>query len=440
MKDKKYTVVTYGCQMNEHDSEKISWILEKMGYIPTDDIEDSDLIIYNTCLVRENAELKVYGKLGALKELKRRKPETILGICGCMMQRKEIRDVILKKYRHVDLIFGTNNINKLPELINTYYQTGSTVVDIVDDIHHIDENIGANRKFTYKAFVNIMYGCNNFCTYCIVPYTRGREKSREPEHIIDEIEKLANNGCKEVTLLGQNVNSYGKTLDRSYNFANLLRDVNKISGIERIRFMTSHPKDLSDELICAMAECENVCEHLHLPVQSGSNRILKAMNRNYTKEDYLTLVDKIRRAIPNIALTTDIIVGFPGETEDDAKETLDLVQKAKYDSAFTFLYSVREGTKAAEMKEQIPDNIKHERFQKLLDTLYPIFYDNNLKYKDKIVEVLVEEVSKTDESILTGRTRTNKLIHFKGNNDLVGNFVKVKVTNPKTFTLEGELI
>jgi tRNA-2-methylthio-N6-dimethylallyladenosine synthase len=285
-----------------------------------------------------------------------------------------------------------------------------------------------------------MYGCNNFCTYCIVPYTRGREKSREPEYIIDEIEKLASNGCKEVTLLGQNVNSYGKTLDRSYNFSNLLRDINKISGIERIRFMTSHPKDLSDELICTMAECENVCEHLHLPVQSGSNRILKAMNRNYTKEDYLILVDKIRKAIPNIALTTDIIIGFPGETEDDVKETLDLVQKAKYDSAFTFLYSVREGTKAAKMKDQIPDNIKHERFQELLDTLYPIFYDNNLKYKDKIVEVLVEEVSKTDESMLTGRTRTNKLIHFKGNNDLVGSFVKVKVTNPKTFTLEGELI
>ncbi|QQY80662.1 tRNA-2-methylthio-N6-dimethylallyladenosine synthase [Keratinibaculum paraultunense] len=440
MENKKYTIVTYGCQMNEHDSEKISWLLENMGYVWTDQKEESDLIIYNTCLVRESAELKVYGQLGALKELKRQKPDLIIGVCGCMMQRESIRNIILSKHKHVDIIFGTNNIHKLPQLINRYEQTGNTVVDIIEDSREIVEDIDANRMYAYKAFVNIMYGCNNFCTYCIVPYTRGREKSREPKNIIKEIQQLAKKGYKEVTLLGQNVNSYGKTLNYDYSFAKLLEEINKINGIERIRFMTSHPKDLSDELIEAMASLDKVCEHLHLPVQSGSNKILKAMNRKYTREEYLLLIDKIREAIPNISISTDIIVGFPGETEEDFEDTLELVKQVRYDSAFTFLYSIREGTVAANMPNQVPDEIKHERFQKLLDIMYPIFYEKNLKYKDKVVEVLVEEVSKNDPNMLTGRTRTGKLVHFKGNKELIGKLVNVKINKVKTFTLEGFLV
>ncbi|WP_025641153.1 tRNA (N6-isopentenyl adenosine(37)-C2)-methylthiotransferase MiaB [Schnuerera ultunensis] len=440
MTNKKYTIVTYGCQMNEHDSEKISWILETMGYKWTDNKEESDFIIYNTCLVRENAELKVYGQLGALKDLKRKNPDLILAVCGCMMQQEEARDIILSKYKHVDIIFGTGNIHKLPQLISRYHQINRTVVDIVEDNREIVEDIEANRKYSFKAFVNIMYGCNNFCTYCIVPYTRGREKSRKPENIIKEIEDLAKKGYKEITLLGQNVNSYGKTLGYDYSFANLLEDVNKIEGIARIRFMTSHPKDLSDELIQSIAKLDKVCEHLHLPVQSGSNKILKEMNRKYTKGDYLTLIEKIKNAVPDIAISTDIIVGFPGETEEDFNETLDLIKKVRYDSAFTFLYSVRKGTIAAKMENQVPDEIKHERFQRLLDTLYPIFYEENLKYADKIVEVLVEEVSKNNENVLTGRTRHGKLIHFEGSKELIGNLVNVKVEKIKSFTLEGSII
>lgn len=439
-KQKYYHIITYGCQMNEHDSEKISWLLEDLGYVWTDTKENSDFIVYNTCLVRENAELKVYGQLGALKGLKRQNPDLIIALCGCMMQREEIREIILSKYKHVDIIFGTNNIHKLPQLIHRYEQTGDTIVDIIEDSREIVEDINANRMYSYKAFVNIMYGCNNFCTYCIVPYTRGREKSREPKNIINEIKELTSKGYKEITLLGQNVNSYGKTLNYNYSFAKLLREINKIEGLERIRFMTSHPKDLSDELIEAMASLDKVCEHLHLPVQSGSNKILKAMNRKYTREEYLLLIDKIRKAIPNIAISTDIIVGFPGEREEDFEETLDLVKEVRYDSAFTFLYSIREGTIAANMENQVPDEIKHNRFQKLLDTLYPIFYEKNLNYENKIVEVLVEEVSKNDPNMLTGRTRTGKLIHFKGNRELIGQLVDVRIDKIKTFTLEGYLV
>jgi len=439
-KQKYYHIITYGCQMNEHDSEKISWLLEDLGYVWTDTKENSDFIVYNTCLVRENAELKVYGQLGALKGLKRQNPDLIIALCGCMMQREEIREIILSKYKHVDIIFGTNNIHKLPQLIHRYEQTGDTIVDIIEDSREIVEDINANRMYSYKAFVNIMYGCNNFCTYCIVPYTRGREKSREPKNIINEIKELTSKGYKEITLLGQNVNSYGKTLNYNYSFAKLLREINKIEGLERIRFMTSHPKDLSDELIEAMASLDKVCEHLHLPVQSGSNKILKAMNRKYTREEYLLLIDKIRKAIPNIAISTDIIVGFPGEREEDFEETLDLVKEVRYDSAFTFLYSIREGTIAANMENQVPDEIKHNRFQKLLDTLYPIFYEKNLNYENKIVEVLVEEVSKNDPNMLTGRTRTGKLIHFKGNRELIGQLVDVRIDKIKTFTLEGCLV
>lgn len=437
---RKYLIKTYGCQMNEHDSEKISWILENMNYIETNNIEEADFIIYNTCLVRENAEVKVYGNVGSLKQLKRQKPDLMIAICGCMMQREEARNVILSKHKHVDIIFGTHNIHKLPQLINNHLQTGETIVDIFEDGREIIENINSNRKYSYKAYVNIMYGCNNFCTYCIVPYTRGRENSREPENIIKEIEELAKNGCKEVTLLGQNVNSYGKTLKMDYGFTDLLKDINNIDGIERIRFMTSHPKDLSDELINCYATLDKLCEHLHLPVQSGSNKVLKEMNRNYTREDYLKIINKLKKSVPNISITTDIIIGFPGETEDDFNGTLELVKEVRYDSAFTFLYSIREGTKAAKMENQIDEKMKHNRFQRLTDTLNEIALDINQQLVGETMEVLVEEVSKNNAEVLTGRTRSNKLVHFKGNEELIGSLVNVKIENVKTFTLEGSLV
>lgn len=440
MKKSKYMIKTYGCQMNEHDSEKISWILENMDYSETNELEEADLIIYNTCLVRENAELKVYGKLGSLKRLKRENPDLIIAVCGCMMQREDIRNVILTKHRHVDIIFGTHNIHKLPQLINNHLKTGETIVDIVEDSREISENIDANRKYGFKAFVNIMYGCNNFCTYCIVPYTRGRENSREPELILKEIKGLAESGCKEVTLLGQNVNSYGKTLNRNYGFTDLLKDINKIEGIDRIRFMTSHPKDLSDELIECYGTLDKLCSHLHLPVQSGSNKVLKEMNRNYTKENYLNIINKLKKRVPDIGLTTDIIVGFPGETEEDFNETLDLVKHVEFDSAFTFLYSIREGTKAATMESQIDDKVKHDRFQRLSDTLNKISLRNNEKLIGEVFEILVEDISKNNPEVLTGRTRTNKLVHFKGSEDLIGSIVKVKIETVKTFTLEGIIV
>lgn len=437
---KKYLIQTYGCQMNEHDSEKISWILDGMGYEITDNREESDLIIFNTCAVRKSAEERVFGQLGELKHLKRKNPNLLLAVCGCMMQREDIREIVLSKFRHVDVIFGTNNIHKIPQLISRHLESGKTIVDINEENREIEESIDANRKYSYKAFVNIMYGCNNFCTYCIVPYTRGRERSREPENILEEIKLLAKSGCKEITLLGQNVNSYGKTLERDYTFADLLREVNDIEGIERIRFMTSHPKDISDELIECFGSLDKLCDQLHLPIQSGSNRLLEAMNRKYTREDYLNKVAKIKMRNPDIVITTDLIVGFPGETEEDFRETLELVKEVKYDSAFTFLYSIREGTKAANMENQIPDDVKHERFQRLMDTLNEIGLEKNEKFLGKIVEVLVEDVSKNDESVLNGRTTSGKLVHFPGTKDLIGSIVNVKIRRVKTFTMEGTVV
>jgi len=426
--------------MNEHDSEKIAWILDGMGYELTENREECNLIIFNTCAVRKSAEERVFGQLGELKDLKRRNPDLILSVCGCMMQREDIREVVTTKYRQVDIIFGTNNIHKLPQLISRHIETGKTVVDINEENREIEEDIDANRKSSFKAYVNIMYGCNNFCTYCIVPYTRGRERSREPENILAEIEELAKQGCKEITLLGQNVNSYGKTLEKEYSFSNLLKDINNINGIERIRFMTSHPKDLSDELIESYVTLDKLCDQLHLPIQSGSNNILKAMNRKYTKEDYLKIINKVRQAIPNITITTDIIVGFPGETDEDFEETLDLVKEVKFDSAFTFLYSIREGTSAAKMENQVPDDVKHARFQKLLDTLYPIGLEQNQKLLGKVVEVLVDDVSKNNEEVLCGRTRGSKLVLFPANKELIGSIVNVRIDTVKTFTLEGTLV
>ena len=437
---KKYSMETYGCQMNEHDSEKISWILENMGYQRTDDNNQSDLIIYNTCAIRENAELKVYGKIGALKKLKRINPDLIIGICGCMMQREDVREIITSKHKHVDLIFGTHNIHKLPQLIKNNLQTGETIVDVIEDTREIVEDINFNRTYSYKGYVNIVYGCNNFCTYCVVPYTRGRELSREPENIIEEIETLAKSGCKEITLLGQNVNSYGNTLGYDYSFPKLLGEINEIDGIERIRFMTSHPKDLSDELVESYGSLDKLSNHLHLPIQSGSNKVLKEMNRKYTREDYLLIVKKLRAAVPNIAITTDIIVGFPGETEEDFIETLNLVKEVEFDSAYSFLYSMRDGTKAAKMEEQIEYKVKHDRFQRLSDAMNEISLKKNEKLIGQTLKVLVEEVSKNNPNVLTGRSEEFKIVHFEGKESLIGSIVNIKINEVTTFTLTGTII
>ena len=437
--NKKYTIITYGCQMNHHDSEKISYLLENLGYEKENDIEKSDFIIYNTCLVRENAELKVYGQLGALKNLKRKKPEMIIAVCGCMMQTGDARATIISKYKHVDIIFGTKNISRLPSLISRHRSTGEVIVDIEEE-DILDDDTPINREHPFIAYVNIMTGCNNYCTFCIVPYARGKEISRTPESIITEIKELANKGYKEITLLGQNVNSYGKTLRPKVSFPELLKMVNEVDGIERIRFLTSHPKDCSDELIEAIANLDKVCENIHLPFQSGSNRILKDMHRVYTREHYLDLIRKLKEKVPNITLSTDIIVGFPGETEEDFNDTLSLVENVEYDQGFTFLYSIRKGTKAAEMNEQIPHDIKQERFQRLIDTMYDIFYKKNKECVGKTYEVLVEGISKNNSEILTGRTRGYKLVHFKGGKRNIGQLVNVKITGHNSFALEGELV
>lgn len=436
---KTFNILTYGCQMNEADSEKISGMLNLIGYEESTD-NNADFILFNTCLIRENAELKVYGKLGEVKALKRKNPDMLIAVCGCMMQKQEIREKMLKKHPFVDIVFGTNNIHELPYLIYKAEVDKKRTVNIIDDTKEIHENVPKVRKFKHKALVNITYGCNNFCTYCVVPYTRGREKSREPEDILAEIRELANDDCKEITLLGQNVNSYGNTLDREYSFADLLYDVNKIEGIECIRFMTSHPKDLTEDLIKAIKDCDKVCNHVHLPVQAGSSKVLKAMNRKYTKEHYLELIDKLRKEIPDVAITTDIIVGFPGETEEDFEETLDVIRKVQYDSAFTFLYSVREGTKAALMDDQIPESVKHERFDRLLAELYPIMQKKNDECIGKTYDIIVDAISKNNEEYLTGRNEHFRLVHFKGDKKLLGSTVKVKINSAKTFFLEGSIV
>lgn len=439
-KKKKYLIKTYGCQMNEHDSEKLAGMLSNMNYIECDNKEEADLIIFNTCCVRENAELKVYGNLGQLKALKKEKPDMIIAVCGCMMQQAHVVEHIKKKHPFVDLVFGTHNLHNFPVLLSNCKQADNMLVEVWDEEGQIVEGLPSIRKYGLKAFVNIMYGCNNFCTYCIVPYTRGRERSRQPEDIINEVEHLVQNGTKEITLLGQNVNSYGKTLEEKFDFADLLYKVNEIEGLERIRFMTSHPKDVSKKLITAIKECDKICEHIHLPVQAGSNNVLKKMNRKYSKEKYLELVEEVKKQIPYISITTDIIVGFPGETEEDFEHTLDLVKKVKYDNSFTFIYSIRKGTPAAKMEEQVPDEVKHERFNKLLKLMHKSVKESNLEYKDRIVEVLVEGPSKNDENILMGRTRTNKVVNFDGPKDLIGKLCNIKITKPKNFSLYGELV
>ncbi|NLK20834.1 MAG: tRNA (N6-isopentenyl adenosine(37)-C2)-methylthiotransferase MiaB [Epulopiscium sp.] len=438
-KQKYYHISTFGCQMNAHDSEKLEGMLEQMGYEKIEKETDADFILYNTCCVRENAEQKVYGKLGFLKHHKQTKKDVVIAICGCMMQQESVLNAIRKKYRHVDIIFGTFNLYKMPELFQTYLETKETVIDIWKEHKEIVEDLPSVRKYKFKASVNIMYGCNNFCTYCIVPYVRGRERSREPQDIINEIRDLVADGVKEIMLLGQNVNSYGKTLNKKMTFAQLIRKINEIEGLRRIRFMTSHPKDLSDELIEAMKECDKVCNSLHLPFQAGSSQILKKMNRRYSKEQYLNLAKKIQEAIPGISLTTDIIVGFPGETEEDFLDTLDIVQKIGFNGAYTFLYSKRTGTPAATMDEQVPDEIAQERFNALQKALKPIIAEKTQSMIGKMVEILVEEPSKSDKNFLTGRTNDGYLVHFEGDRTLIGEFVKVAIIYAKTFYLVGKL-
>ena len=437
---KKCNVQTFGCQMNENDSERLSGMLLEMRYIETDDIKESDIIIYNTCCVRENAELKVYGHLGALKKVKMEKPELIISVCGCMMQQPTIVEQIKKKYRHVDLVFGTHNLYKFPELLYNTIKSNKTVISVWESIGQIAEGMPIKRKEGIKSLVTAMYGCNNFCSYCIVPYVRGRERSRNVEDVVNEVKTLAQHDCKEVTILGQNVNSYGLDLRDGSSFAKLLYTINDIKGIQRIRFMTSHPKDLSDELIKAVKELDKVCEHLHLPIQSGSTRILSEMNRKYSKENYLELVKNIRETIPQIALTTDIIVGFPGETEEDFDETIDLMERVRFDSAYTFLYSKRTGTPAALSNEQISAEVKKKRFAKLVEVQNRISKELNNKLLGAQVEVLVEGMSKSSQSTLTGRTRANKIVNFKGNKALIGELVSVRIDKIHTWSLEGELV
>ena len=434
-----FCVTTFGCQMNARDSEKLVGILEEIGYIEEPDEEKADFVIYNTCTVRENANQRVYGRLGQLGRIKKKNPHMMIALCGCMMQEPEVVEKLKKSYRFVDLIFGTHNIFKFAELLATRMESGDMVIDIWKDTDKIVEDLPSERKYSFKSGVNIMFGCNNFCSYCIVPYVRGRERSRNPRAIIREIERLVADGVVEVMLLGQNVNSYGKTLEEPITFARLLKEIEKIEGLERIRFMTSHPKDLSDELIQVMAESKEICTHLHLPVQSGSTRILEKMNRRYTKEGYLELVRKIRAAVPDISLTTDIIVGFPGETEEDFQETLDVVRQVRYDSAFTFIYSRRTGTPAAVMKDQVPEDVVKDRFNRLLEEVQRISAEMCARYEGTMQRVLVESVNEHDESLMTGRMSGNLLVHFPGDASLIGKFVDVSLDECRGFYYLGKM-
>ncbi|MDD7114086.1 MAG: tRNA (N6-isopentenyl adenosine(37)-C2)-methylthiotransferase MiaB [Lachnospiraceae bacterium] len=429
---------TFGCQMNFKDSEKLNGILEEIGYVPAAS-ENADFVYYNTCTVRENANVRVYGRLGTLKTYKKNNPDMVIAMCGCMMQEEEEAQKVRDVYKFVDIVFGTHNIFKLAELLFECLDSKRRVFDVWEKTDLIIEDLPSDRKFSFKAGVNIMFGCNNFCSYCIVPYVRGRERSRKPQDIVAEVEKLASEGVVEIMLLGQNVNSYGKNLEEPVTFAELLRMVEKVEGIERIRFMTSHPKDLSDELIEVMASSKKICRHLHLPVQSGSSRLLKLMNRKYTKEQYLTLVQKLKAAIPDLALTTDIIVGFPGETEEDFQETLDVVRKAEYDSAFTFIYSKRSGTPAARMEEQIPEDVVHERFNRLLKVVGEVAKEKNKRLEGRTELVLAEEIDEKDPEMITGRLSNNNVVHFKADTSVIGKIVPVVLEEAKGFYYIGRL-
>jgi tRNA-2-methylthio-N6-dimethylallyladenosine synthase len=432
---KTYHVLTYGCQMNEHDSETIKAILSDMGYKENNIMEKADVIILNTCAIRENAHNKVFGMLGRLKHLKQERPDIIIGLAGCMSQEELVVDEILNNKKYVDIVFGTHNIHRLPLILEEYFNEKRPQIEVFSKEGEVIEGIPYNRDSKIKAWVNIMYGCDKFCTYCIVPYTRGKQRSRLKEDIISEVIDLKNNGYKEVTLLGQNVNAYGKDLYDDYNMANLLQDVAN-TKIDRIRFVTSHPWDFTDEMIEVIKNNDNIMPYIHLPIQSGSDRILKLMGRRYTKEDYFKLFDKLKEKIDNVSITTDVIVGFPGETEEDFRETLEVVERCKFDGAFTFIYSPREGTPAAKMEDNVSIEEKRERLQRLNKVVNKYSLENNKKYKDKKVKVLVEGPSKK-EGMLMGYTDTMKLVNFKGNKDLIGNIVDVLITEAKTFTLDG---
>ena len=442
MNDKllKYYIETWGCQMNEEDSEKLSGMLKRIGYTRTENKEEAGIILFNTCCVRENAENKVFGNLGALKKLKKKNPDLIIGICGCMMQQEGMADRILKEFPYVNIVFGTHNAYKFPEYLNRVRTEGVQIKEIFNKETDIVEGLPIDRESSVKAFVTIMYGCNNFCTYCIVPYVRGRERSRKPEDILKEIRELVEQGYKEITLLGQNVNSYGKGLEEDVDFAKLLRMINEIEGLERVRFMTSHPKDLTLDVIMAIKECDKLCEQIHLPVQSGSNSILKKMNRHYTREYYLDLVKKIKEEIPGATLTTDIIVGFPGETEEDFQDTLELVKEVGYSSAFTFIYSRRNNTPADMMLNQVSEEDKHHRFNRLVAAVNERVIAQNKAEEGNILEVLVEGNSKNDAEKLTGRTRTGRLVNFTGEGINAGDIVNVKITRAQNFSLIGEVV
>ncbi len=433
-------VVTFGCQMNARDSEKLLGILTEIGYESVEDEESADFIVYNTCTVRDNANQRVYGRLGYLHSLKAGKPHLRIALCGCMMQEENVIEKIRKSYRFVDLIFGTHNLFKFAELLVTMFENREMIVDIWQETDQIVEELPVRRKFPYKSGVNIMFGCNNFCSYCIVPYVRGRERSRAPEEILQEIERLVDDGVVEVMLLGQNVNSYGRNLETPMSFAQLLREVEQIDGLRRIRFMTSHPKDLSDELIDVMSRSDKICRHLHLPLQAGSDRILQAMNRRYTKAQYLALTEKLRTAMPDIALTTDLIVGFPGETAEDVDETIDVVRRVRFDNAFTFIYSKRTGTPAAAMANQVPAATVREGFDRLLKVVQDTARERAALLRGSTAEALVEEVNEQDAALLTGRLSNNMLVHFPGDRDLVGGFVNVSLDECHGFYYTGHMI
>ena len=442
----KYTIITMGCQLNENDSEKISGIVENMGYTRTDNVSESNLIIFNTCCVRENAEERLFGKLGEIKAYKE-KNNAIIAIGGCMMQEKVMQDKIKNSYNFVDIVFGTHTLHKLPQDIYEILDGQKRVRDILDIDGEVYENLPIKRDDKHSASVTIMYGCNNFCTYCIVPYVRGRERSRKPENILQEIEGLAKEGYKEVTLLGQNVNSYmrserekGEATSEIKSFAELLKAVNKIEGIERIRFISPHPKDFTDDVIRAIKECDKVCKIIHLPLQSGSSNVLKRMNRKYTKEQYLELAEKIKREIPNVEFSTDIIVGFPGETEEDFEDTLDVVRKINYEQIFMFIYSIRVGTPAEKMEDQVPETVKHERFERLKELYESRVEENNQKYIDTIQKVMVTGFSKNNGKTLTGRTETNKTVIFDGSEDLIGKIIDIKIISQHKWYLKGAIL
>ncbi|HLR42113.1 MAG TPA: tRNA (N6-isopentenyl adenosine(37)-C2)-methylthiotransferase MiaB [Pseudogracilibacillus sp.] len=437
---RKFLIQTYGCQMNEHDTEIMAGILTNMGYEATMTPDDADIVLLNTCAIRENAENRVFGEIGHLKSLKRERPDLIIGVCGCMSQQESVVNRIMEKHQHVDLIFGTHNIHRLPNLVKEAMFSKAQVVEVWSKEGDIIENLPKVRHGKIKAWVNIMYGCDKFCTYCIVPMTRGKERSRRPEDIIQEVRHLAAEGYKEITLLGQNVNAYGKDFeDIDYTLANLMDDMRKID-IPRVRFTTSHPRDFDDELINVLAKGGNLLDHIHLPVQSGSSHILRKMNRKYTREDYLELVRKIKTAIPNVTLTTDIIVGFPNETDEQFEETMTLMEEVGFEAAYTFIYSPREGTPAAAQKDDIPMDVKKERLQRLNKLVNDQSAESMESYLGKTVKVLVEGTSKKDDTVLAGYTEKNKVVNFKGPKDIIGEIVDVKITETRTWSLNGELV